>query len=80
MHSWSSTRGEASAGYPFYSSTDLTFSPGTLVTTLTQNNPADDPGDVTGGNLLTTEANGDGKVRITLSGATRDFVRAQSAP
>lgn len=72
--------GAAATGYEFYSSTDLTFAPGTLVTSLTQNNPAEDPGDVTGGNLLTTDANGDGKVRLTLSGATRDFVRAQSAP
>ncbi len=72
--------GEATTNYNFYSSSDLTFAPGTLVSSLSQNNPAEDPGSVTGGNLLTTDTNGDGKVRMTLGGGPKDFVRAQSAP
>jgi hypothetical protein len=72
--------GNAATGYEFHSSPDLSFSPGTLVTSLSQANPAGDPGTVTGGNLLTTDGAGNGKVRMTLTGNPSDFVRAQTAP
>lgn len=72
--------GDAGTDYQFYSSADLTFNPGTLIDSLTQANPSEDAGTVTSGDLLTTDANGDGKVRLILGGATRDFVRAESAP
>ncbi len=67
-------------GYQFHSSVDLTFNPGTLVTTLSQANPAGDPGTVTGGNTLTTDGTGHGKVRLVLTGDPADFVRARSVP
>lgn len=71
-------RGEPDTGYEFYSSIDLTFNPGTLITTLSQGDETNDPGTVTSGNLLTTDSSGNGKVRLTLSGNPADFVRAQA--
>lgn len=74
-------QGEPSTGYVFYSSTTLDFTPGTLVENLSQGDPGDE-GTVGGPNdsVLTTDANGDGRVRVTLTGDPADFVRAQTAP
>ena len=73
--------GEASTGYEFYSSPILDFTPGDLVINLTQGDPGD-PGDISGDNseVLTTDGNGDGTARMTLSGSPADFVRVQTAP
>jgi hypothetical protein len=73
--------GAVATRYEFRSSTTLDFSPGTLVSGLTQGNPGIDPGTVdAGGNFVTTDANGTAKVRLTLTGAPKDFVRAVSLP
>lgn len=63
--------------YEFRSSGTLEFDPGALITGLTQFD-ADDPGTIGGGDgsLLTTDADGNGTVRMTLAGP-RNFVRAQ---
>ena len=73
--------GDANAGYAFYSSPALDFTPGTLIENLTQGDPGD-AGAVGGTNdsVLTTDGSGDGKVRVTLSGSSADFVRAQTVP
>lgn len=73
--------GRAETGYEFYSSTSLDFSAGTLLENLTQGD-AGDAGTVGGasGNVLTTDADGNGKVRVTLTGDPTDFVRAQQRP
>ena len=71
--------GASNTGYEFYSSTDLTFSPGTLIETLAQGDEINDPGTVTDSNLLTTDSEGNGKVRMTLTGDPSDFVRAETA-
>lgn len=68
------------AGFQLRSSADLTFNPGTLITTLSQANPSSDRGVVTGGTTLTTDDTGRAKVRLTLTGQPADFVRAVSAP
>ncbi len=72
---------DASTDYSFYSSTTLDFTPGTLIENLVQGDPGD-AGTIGGTNqsVLTTDANGDGKVRVTLTGDPSDFVRAQSVP
>jgi len=72
--------GEADTGYEFRSSPTLEFDPGDLVDSLTQNDPTNDPGTVTDSNLLTTDSNGDGTVRMMLTGNPADFVRAQIPP
>ncbi|MCH7229186.1 hypothetical protein, partial [Haloferula sp. A504] len=73
--------GEPDTGYEFYSSTTLDFTPGTLVENLTQGAPGD-AGTIGGTNdsVLTTDASGDGKVRVILTGDPADFLRAQSVP
>jgi hypothetical protein len=75
-------KGDASTAYEFRSSTTLNFTPGTLVESLTQGNPGTDPGVISGANseILTTDGNGDAKVRMTLTGNPADFVRAQTVP
>ncbi|BCX46845.1 hypothetical protein HAHE_07530 [Haloferula helveola] len=71
--------GDADTAYEFRSSTTLDFDPGTLVENLTQGDPGD-AGSIGGANdsVLTTDSNGDGKARLTLSGGPADFVRAQN--
>ena len=54
--------------------------PGTLLSTLTQADPASDRGVVTGGTNLTTDDTGRAKVRLTLTGQPADFLRAVPAP
>jgi hypothetical protein len=73
--------GEPETAYEFYSSVTLEFDPGVLVENLTQGDPAD-AGTIGGTNqsVLTTDAEGEGKVRVTLTGDPADFVRAQTAP
>lgn len=69
--------GEADTAYEFRSSPTLDFTPGALVGNLT---PGAVPVGAIGGpnnSLLTTDANGDGTVRMALSGNPKDFVRAQ---
>jgi len=73
-------QGDATTKYEFRSSTTLKFTPGTLLG-LTQANPGSDPGTVDGsGNFVTTDDSGAAKVRLTLTGPTRDFVRTQTIP
>jgi hypothetical protein len=73
--------GKAETGYEFYSSTTLEFTPGTLLENLTQGDPGD-AGTIGGTNdsVLTTDANGDGKVRVILTGSPADFLRARPVP
>ncbi|VGO12530.1 Unsaturated rhamnogalacturonyl hydrolase YteR [Pontiella desulfatans] len=71
--------GNAGTGYAFYSSLELT-APGTLVTTLGQADPSGDAGTVTGGSVLTTDASGNGRVRMTLTDTPANFVKVQPAP
>ena len=72
--------GTGDTAYEFRSSTTLDFTPGTLVTSLTQGNPGD-PGVIGGANdsNITTDSNGDATVRMTLNGPT-NFLRAQTLP
>jgi hypothetical protein len=72
--------GAPGTGYRFWSSPDLEFNPGTPVEFLGEGDPGD-PGTVGGINnrLLTTDANGDAVVRMTLAGP-RNFVRAEVPP
>jgi hypothetical protein len=73
--------GQPSTKYEFRSSTTLDFTPGTLVGGLSQENPGTDPGTVDGsGTFVTTDSNGVAKVRLTLTGEPKDFVRAVSLP
>jgi hypothetical protein len=69
--------GKPDTGYEFRSSPILDFDLGTLVESLTQNDETNDPGTVTDTNLLTTDSNGNGTVRMMLTGNPADFVRAQ---
>lgn len=71
---------EASTGYEFRSATDLVFDPGALVENLT---PGETPVGTIGGpndSLLITDSNGDGTVRMMLTGDPADFIRAQVPP
>jgi hypothetical protein len=70
--------GEPDTRYEFRSSPDLAFNPGTLVQGLVQQNPAADPGVIsgTGNEYVTTDINGAAVVRMSLAGP-RNFVRAQ---
>lgn len=65
--------------YQFYSAPDLGFEPGNLVENLNQAEEGSDPGTVGGSNdsVLTTDGNGEGRVRVTLTGSPANFVRAQ---
>lgn len=74
--------GGSETEYQFYAAADLVFNPGVLVENLSQGDEANDPGTVGGTNnsILTTDANGDGKVRVSSTGGPVDFVRAQKAP
>jgi len=75
-------KADPATGYEFYSSPTLDFSPGNLVSGLTQGSPGSDPGTIggAGNSVVTTDAGGNAKVRVTLSGNPADFVRAQGAP
>jgi hypothetical protein len=70
--------------YELRSSTDLTFVPGDLIENLAQGDPGDpgDPGSIggSGDSELTTDANGSARVRFTLTGHPRDFVRVVALP
>jgi hypothetical protein len=71
--------GAANTGYEFRSSPVLDFNPGALVENLTAGVPA--VGTIGGSNdsVVTTDGNGDGTVRMTLTGP-KNFVRAQIPP
>jgi len=71
--------GNATTDYAFYSTTNLMVS-STWVTTLSQANPPSDPGTVSEGNRLTTDDEGNGKVRMTLTGDPANFIKIQTAP
>ena len=74
---WEATlEGAPETAYEFTSSTTLDFDPGILIEGLLQGIPIDDPGTVSDGSLLTTDSNGEGTVRMTLSGPV-NFIRAQ---
>jgi hypothetical protein len=75
-------RGEADTAYEFYSSATLDFTPGTRVENLSQGDETNDSGTVggTAADILTTDANGEARVRVILTGSPADFVRAQLAP
>jgi len=72
--------GAENADYVFRSSSDLDFSSGDLVESLTPGVPA--VGTIGGADMsvVTTNGNGDATVRMTLSGSPKDFVRAETAP
>lgn len=72
--------GAATTDYEFRSSTDLNFDPGTLVESLLPGVPA--VGTIGGSNdsVLTTDGNGDGRVRMTLAGPRNFVVVAVPAP
>jgi hypothetical protein len=67
--------------FQFRSSTNLIFSPGNLVQNLTQGTPGDS-GTISGPNqsIVTTDPNGNARVRLFLSGNASDFVRGESLP
>lgn len=72
--------GEPNTTYEFRSAADLVFNPGTLIENLV---PGSTPAGTIGGpnnSLLTTDGNGKGTAQVTLTGPTRDFVRAQTPP
>jgi hypothetical protein len=73
--------GQGETAYEFRSSTDLVFDPGTLVENLSQGDETNDPGTVggTGNSLLTTNSDGNGTVRMMLTGP-RNFILAQLPP
>jgi len=73
--------GDANTLFEFRSSNTLDFSPGSLVTNLTQDGVAVPAGSITGDNneFVTTDGGGVATVRMTLSGAPKDFVRAQTS-
>ncbi|MCU0780259.1 MAG: hypothetical protein MUF04_04050 [Akkermansiaceae bacterium] len=74
--------GVPGASYEFRSSTTLNFNPGTLVENLTQGNPGTDAGTIGGTNnsRVATDANGNAKVRLALTGTPSNFVRAEQIP
>jgi len=73
--------GDPATAYEFRSSATLEFTPGTLIENLTQGNPGTDPGTIGGANdSVLTDINGDGTVRMALTGNPADFVRAQTIP
>lgn len=73
--------GNAGGAYVLYAAADLQFDPGTLIDNLRQDDPGD-PGTVDGTNssILTLDGEGLGRVRMSLAGNRRDFIRAQTAP
>ncbi|MEM0896137.1 MAG: hypothetical protein AAGJ79_04560 [Verrucomicrobiota bacterium] len=72
--------GAVSMDYLFRSTSNLDFSSGSVVENLTQGNPSD-PGTIGGTNdsVVTTDSNGDATVRMTLTGSTKLYVRAESS-
>lgn len=68
--------GAAGADYEFRSSTDLNFDPGALVESLTPGVPALGTIGGTNDSVLTTDGNGEGRVRMNLAGP-RNFVVAE---
>jgi len=72
--------GAAMTSYQLLSSDALEFSSRILIENLTQENP-EDAGTIGGAanDLITTDENGQARVRFTLSGTT-NFVRAEAAP
>ena len=70
--------GSADTGYRLISSPTLDFENGIGIEGLTQGDEINDPGTVSGGNLLTTNGEGQGKVRVVLAGDPSNFVRAQA--
>ncbi|MEM8952715.1 MAG: hypothetical protein AAGD22_01045 [Verrucomicrobiota bacterium] len=70
--------GVANSPYWFRSSSDLAFSPGTVVEGLSQGD-ASDPGTIGGTNdrVVTTDGSGAAKVRLTLTGRNQ-FIRGES--
>jgi hypothetical protein len=72
--------GKPDTGYEFLSSTTLDFAPGTLIESLVQGDEPNDPGTVADSKVLITDSNGDGTVRMTLTGNPADFIRARIPP
>lgn len=74
-------KGAASTSFEFRSSTTLDFSPGTLLTGLTQVGVAAPAGTISGANseFITTDGSGDATARMTLTGDPKDFIRAQTS-
>jgi hypothetical protein len=72
--------GDASSSYVFRSSTVLDFSSANIIENLAPGVPA--AGTIAGTNasVVTTNASGEASVRIILTGAPADFVRAETAP
>lgn len=72
--------GAATTPYVFRSSANLDFPSGTLIENLSPGVPAF--GTIGGphNRIVTTDANGNATVRMTLTGNPSDFVRAESAP
>lgn len=75
-----SLAGDPNTGFTFHSSTTLDFSPGNLITNLTQELGA--PGVISGvdASIVTTDSAGTATVRMSLGGPDRNFVRAQTQP
>lgn len=71
--------GKATTEFSFYASNNLDFASGSLIQNLTKGTPTD-AGTIGGNNqsVLTTDANGNGKVQITLTGEPVKFIRAQT--
>jgi hypothetical protein len=76
-----SLKGDANTLYEFRSSTTLDFSPGSMVQNLTHDGVAVPAGSISGDNneFVTTDGSGDATVRMTLSGAPKEFIRAQTS-
>jgi hypothetical protein len=78
---WQATlAGDASTAYVFRSTTVLDFSSASVVENLTPGVPAAGAIAGTNNSVVTTNASGEASVRMTLTGAPADFVRAETAP
>jgi hypothetical protein len=70
--------GRAGTGYRLISSLTLDFENEIGIEGLTHGDEINDLGTVSGGNLLTPNGEGQGKVRVVLAGDPSNFVRAQA--
>ncbi len=74
--------GRPERSYELRSDSSLNFEPGILIENLNQGNPGLDPGTIGGVNdsVVTTDESGTATFRVSLTGGTSDFLRAQTAP